>query len=166
MDTTYPIKKKIKSSWMFIIKTFTSTCVAKILPKLRLQDQRLWEILNSTNVNNLHAHEVARIIWAWTLILSRSSSSSYTWSMKKITHVFSFILKAIMVFIVFKLHKPFWVHVALIMFFSCSERMCVNFSLHLILFPVMFLLLQIWKSFWWSLFTPSFKSLLHSFLAP
>jgi len=110
-----PIKEiKIESSrTKFIIKTFPSACVFEILPKLGLQDQQLWEILSSTNVNNLHAHEVNKIQRVWTLILSISSSSSYTWSTKKITHIFSFFLKAIMVLVMFKLHEPFWVHVCL-----------------------------------------------------
>jgi hypothetical protein len=89
MDTTCPIKEmKIRSSQIkFIIKTFTWACVAKILPKLRLQDQQLWDILSSTNTN-LHAHDVVGSLWVWTPILSISLSSSYIQSRKRKFHIF------------------------------------------------------------------------------
>jgi hypothetical protein len=41
MDTTYPIKEMKSGRTKFIIKTFISTCVAGILPKLGLQDEWL-----------------------------------------------------------------------------------------------------------------------------
>ncbi len=96
MNTTYPIKDmKIKSSQTkFLIKMFTLTCVAKILPKLEQQDQWLWAIMSSTNTTKLYAHEMARCLWAWTPLMFKSSSSSYTWSLKKFTHFLSFFLKA------------------------------------------------------------------------
>jgi hypothetical protein len=143
MDTTYPIKEmKIKSSQTkFIIKTFTSTCVAKILPKLRLQDEQLWKILNSTNANNLHAHEVAKKFVNMNPILSKSSSFSYIQSIKKITHFscsfkrWSWSSSCLNYMSLFKLLFE------LFLLISCFERLCVKFSLHLLLFSIVFLLL-------------------------
>jgi hypothetical protein len=85
----------------------------KDFTKIRAIISIVMGITNSTNVNNLRRHEVAKIMWAWTFILSRSSSSFYIWFMKKITSIFSFFLKAIMVLIVFKLDEPFGIHVCL-----------------------------------------------------
>jgi len=128
MDTIYPIKEvKIKNSLTkFIIKTFTSTCVAEILPKLWLQDQRLWEIMGSTNVNNLHTHEVVGSLCpVWTPILSRLSSSSYIQSMKT-NYTFSF-------FFVENNHGPCHVWATWVFLSFCLPYL-------------------LWKAMWFSLF--------------
>ncbi len=140
MDTTCPIKEmKIKSSrTKFIIKTFTSTRVAKILPKLELQDQQLWDILSSTNTN-LHAHEVVGSLWVWTPIISISSSSYIQSTKNKIAHFFFF-------------RKWSWSSsclsctslleflFALLLLFFCSERLCES------LFSFVFLLGHVFTS--------------------
>jgi hypothetical protein len=66
-------------------------------------------------------------MWVWTLVLSKSSSSSYTWSTKKVTHIFSFFLKAIMVLIVLSYTSLFEFMFALFMLVFCSKMICVHF---------------------------------------
>jgi hypothetical protein len=48
--------------------------------------------MSSTNVTKLHRHETTWCQRAWTHVLFRSSSSSYIWSMKKITNFLSLSL--------------------------------------------------------------------------
>jgi len=97
------------------------------LPKLGLHDQWLWAIMSSTNDTKLHTHEVAQCLWAWTPVLFRSSSSSYTWFTEKFTHFLSFFQKAIMVLIVLELHEPFWILVCLTHAPLFFEQLCVSF---------------------------------------
>jgi hypothetical protein len=109
----------------------------------------------------LHAHEVVGSLWVWTPIIS-ISSSSYIQSTKKKLHIF-FSLESDHGL----LHA--WVAQAFLssyLHYSSSFfvlKGCVNLSFHLFFFLVMFLLLQAQSSSWWSLFAPSFKSLLHYF---
>ncbi len=140
MDTTCPNKEmKIKcSQTKFIIKTFTSTCVVEILPKLGLQDQQLWDILSSINTN-LHAHEVVGSLWVWTPILSISSSSSYIQSTKK-NCTFFFLRKWSWSLSCLSYTSLFEFLFALLFLLFCFKRLCVNLSFHLFFFSVMFLL--------------------------
>lgn len=162
MDTTYPNKEmKIKSSWTkFIIKTFISTCVAGMIPKLGLQDERLWKILSSTNINNSHAHEATKILWAWTpfcldrhlllifnlqkkLHIFSCSFKRWSWSSSCLnyTSLFKFLFE-------------------LFLFLSCFERLYMRLSRHLFLFSIVFLLLQAWNIFLLSLFAPNLNNFL------
>jgi hypothetical protein len=134
--------------------------VAGILPKLGLQDERLWKILSLTNVNNSHAHEAAKSLWALTPILSKSSSSSYIRSTKKITHFFSFFQKVIMVLIMFELYEPFNVLIWIIpTHFLLWKALCEILSS----FPRLFncvLAIKTQSSFLLSLFAPNLNNFL------
>jgi hypothetical protein len=148
---------KIKSNWIkFIIKTFTSTCVAKILLKLGLLDQWLWEIMGLTNVNNLHIHEaVGSLCPVWSLVIFKLSSSSYIQFMKKnYTFFFSFRKQS------WSLSCLNYMSLFEFLFALVALKGYVSFFLHLLLFLIV--LLQAQSSFWWSLFAPSFKSLFQS----
>jgi len=87
--------------------------------------------MSSTNVTKLHRHETTWCQRAWTHVLFRSSSSSYIWSMKKITNFFSLSLslsqKVIMVLIMLELHEPYWVLVCLTPTLLLSKQLCMSF---------------------------------------
>jgi len=84
-------------------------------------------IMSSTNLTKLHRHETTWCQWVWTHVLFRSSSSSYTRSMKKITNFLSFSQKVIMVLIMLELHEPHWVLVCLTPTPLLSKQLCMSF---------------------------------------